>query len=63
MSGVARELAMSTRTLQRRLKDEGATRQDVLSDTRKSLALHYLSASDSKGTPHHTLIDNTLSYW
>jgi AraC-like DNA-binding protein len=46
MAGVARELAMSTRTVQRRLKEEGTTFQDVLSDTRESLALHYLSASD-----------------
>ena len=46
MSAVARELAMSTRTLQRRLKDEGTTFQDILGDTRESLARHYLSASD-----------------
>jgi len=46
MAGVARELAMSTRTLQRRLNEEESTFQDVLSDTRESLARHYLSASN-----------------
>ena len=44
--GVARELAMSSRTLQRRLKEEGTTFQEVLDETRESLAVHYLSASD-----------------
>ena len=46
MSAVAHELAMSSRTLQRRLNDEGTTFQDILGDTRESLARHYLSASD-----------------
>jgi AraC-like DNA-binding protein len=46
MAGVARELAMSTRTLQRRLREEGATFQAILDDTREALARHYLSASD-----------------
>jgi AraC-like DNA-binding protein len=46
IEAVAHDLAMSTRTLQRRLKEEGATFQVVLDDTREALARHYLSASD-----------------
>jgi AraC-like DNA-binding protein len=45
MEAVARDLAMSTRTLQRRLKEEGTTFQNVLSETRESLARHYLANS------------------
>lgn len=43
---VARDLMMSSRTLQRRLKDEGTTFQAILDDTREALARHHLSASD-----------------
>src|SRR5262245_32531567 len=39
---VASKLALSTRTLQRRLRDEGTTFQRVLDDTRGDLARHYL---------------------
>ena len=39
---VASKLALSTRTLQRRLRDEGTTFQRVLDDTRGELARHYL---------------------
>lgn len=39
---VARRLGVSTRTLQRRLQDEGATFQDTLDAVRDSLARHYL---------------------
>ena len=45
MEAVAQDLAMSTRTLQRRLRDDGTTFQRILSDTRESLAVHYLSES------------------
>lgn len=45
VDGVARELAMSVRTLQRRLRSEGTTFQDVLGATRRDLATHYLSSS------------------
>jgi AraC-like DNA-binding protein len=45
MNAVARALAVSTRTLQRRLRDEGTTFQGVLSETRESLARHYLTSS------------------
>ena len=46
MGAVARDLAMSTRTLQRRLRAEGTTFQRTLNATRQSLALHYLAESD-----------------
>lgn len=46
MEGVAHDLAMSTRTLQRRLKGEGTTFQAILDSTRESLARHYLSESE-----------------
>ncbi|APR82640.1 Transcriptional regulator, AraC family protein [Minicystis rosea] len=42
MDGVARRLALSKRTLQRRLEDEGTSYQDVLRETRLELARHYL---------------------
>lgn len=40
---VATELAMSERSLQRKLTDEGLTFQSLLSETRHQLALEYLS--------------------
>lgn len=43
---VAREMAMSPRTLQRRLADEGTTWLEVLNDTRERLAAHYLVSTD-----------------
>ncbi len=46
MEGVAADLAMSTRTLQRRLKGENTTFQAILDSTRESLARHYLAESD-----------------
>jgi AraC-like DNA-binding protein len=45
MNAVARELAVSTRTLQRRLRDESTSFQAVLSETREALARHYLSSA------------------
>ncbi len=42
MDSVARRLALSKRTLQRRLEDEGTSYQAVLRVTREALALHYL---------------------
>ena len=39
---VARELGVSTRTLQRRLGDAGVTFQQLLEDARRELARHYL---------------------
>jgi len=40
---VARRLAMSKRTLQRRIEAEGTTFQRLLNDTRRDLARHYLA--------------------
>lgn len=42
---VAHRLAISPRTLQRRLSAEGATFQDALNQTREALARHYLARS------------------
>ena len=45
MHSVASELAMSERSLQRKLTDEGMTYQGLLSETRHEIALEYLSDS------------------
>lgn len=45
MRSVARELAISERSLQRRLHEEGHTFQSLLSDTRRDLAREYLANS------------------
>jgi AraC-like DNA-binding protein len=42
MLDVAKELGLSTRTLQRRLNDEGVSFQQLLADARRELARHYL---------------------
>src|SRR6266851_3901663 len=42
LDDVARELRLSTRTLQRRLTGEGATFQKLMEDARRELAQHYL---------------------
>ena len=46
MTRVGHTLAMSTRTLQRRLKTEGHSFQTLLAETREALALHYLRGSN-----------------
>ena len=43
MDGTAARLAMSKRTLQRRLRAEGTSFNDVLKNTREELARHYLT--------------------
>jgi AraC-like DNA-binding protein len=45
-AAVARRLALSSRTLQRRLASEGITFQGVLDRTRLALAHHYLDRPD-----------------
>ncbi len=42
LQDVARELRLSTRTLQRRLTDEGVSFQQVMKEARQELARHYL---------------------
>ena len=49
MEAAAQALAMSTRTLQRRLKAEGTSFRAVLDATRESLARHYLAESELSG--------------
>jgi AraC-like DNA-binding protein len=50
MTYVASELAISNRTLQRRLQLEGTTFQKVLDELREELARHYLSVTDYTNT-------------
>jgi AraC-like DNA-binding protein len=45
LQDVAHELGMSARTLQRRLGDAGITFQQLVEDTRRELARHYLKQS------------------
>jgi AraC-like DNA-binding protein len=45
MQDIARELHLSSRTLQRRLQDSGYSFQQVLEDARHQLARHYLNNS------------------
>lgn len=46
---VARELHVSTRTLQRRLKQEQTNFQQLLNESREQLARHYLKSSSMSG--------------
>ena len=47
---VAKRLAVSPRTLQRRLKEEGTSFKGVVSATRENLARHYLSRTQLTAT-------------
>lgn len=47
---VAKRLALSKRTLQRRLREEATTYQAVLNQTRESLAKHYLAQTNLSGS-------------
>ena len=49
MEEVARKLAVSKRTLQRRLRDEATTFQAILNATREDLARHYLAQTKLSG--------------
>ncbi len=62
--GVARHLGISTRTLQRRLGDEGVTFQTLLADLREQLAQHYLTQSSLSLTEIAFLLgyDNANSF-
>lgn len=46
ISDVARELAVSTRSLQRKLSEEGTSWVEVLNQTREQFARHYLSSTN-----------------
>lgn len=46
---VAKRLAMSTRTLQRRLEDEGSNFRVLVNRVREELALHYLGKTEMSG--------------
>ena len=50
MANIASKLAISNRTLQRRLRAEGTSFQKVLDEVREELARHYLSATDYTST-------------
>lgn len=50
MDDVARRLAVSARTLQRRLRSEGTSFKAVVDDTRESLTRHYLRRTQLTGT-------------
>lgn len=65
IDAVARELAVSGRTLQRRLQLEGTSFHAVLRDTREALARHYLSTSRmSAGEISYLLgYDDTNSFY
>jgi AraC-like DNA-binding protein len=54
IEAVARELAVSTRTLQRQLQAEGVTFQSILSSTRERLAHYYLK--------HHHLTASEVAF-
>ncbi|MEM8959844.1 MAG: AraC family transcriptional regulator ligand-binding domain-containing protein [Acidobacteriota bacterium] len=49
LQDVAKTLAVSSRTLQRRLRDEGESFRTVLDATREELARHYLTSSTMSG--------------
>ncbi|WP_236048709.1 AraC family transcriptional regulator [Paractinoplanes ovalisporus] len=65
VDAVARELALSGRTLQRRLRLEATSFQEVLRGTREELARHYLSTSRmSAGEISYLLgYDDTNSFY
>lgn len=46
LRSIARDMAISERTLQRRLKEEGRSFKSLVSDTRHTLAREYLSETD-----------------
>ena len=65
MPAVARQLAMSTRTLQRKLQLESSSFQEVLRTTREALARNYLSTSTLSAAEIAYLLgfDDTTSFY
>ena len=53
---IARRVAMSKRSLQRRLHDEGESFQSILADVRRQLAMHYLGATTLSGAEISSLV-------
>lgn len=49
MEAICKKLGVSTRTLQRRLQEEGGSFQQVLDQVRTSLAQHYLARTELPG--------------
>ncbi|GAA0230685.1 AraC family transcriptional regulator [Cryptosporangium japonicum] len=65
MPAVAKQLAVSSRTLQRQLRQEGTTFQAILATTREDLARHYLGHSSMRSTEIAYLLgyDDTNSFY
>ncbi|GAB3392068.1 AraC family transcriptional regulator [Amycolatopsis echigonensis] len=65
MTAVTRALAVSSRTLQRQLRLEGTTYQEVLASTREDLARHYLSHGTTRTAEIAYLLgyDDTNSFY
>jgi AraC-like DNA-binding protein len=65
LGDVARELGVSTRTLQRRLTGQGVTYQQMLEDARRDLAHHYLlhSALDLSETAYLLGYEDASSFF
>jgi len=65
MPAVAHQLAMSTRTLQRKLQLEASTFQEILRSTREALARNYLSTSTLGAAEIAYLLgfDDTTSFY
>jgi AraC-like DNA-binding protein len=63
--GVARELGLSARTLQRRLAEEGATFQQLMQQARRELARHYLlhSSRELNETAYLLGYENARSFF
>jgi len=65
MTAVTKQLAVSSRTLQRQLRDEGTTYQTVLARTREDLARHYLRRGNLRTSEIAYLLgyDDTNSFY
>lgn len=65
LDGVAKMLGLSGRTLQRRLRQEGTSFKEVLQQTRRSLAKHYLTQTNVSASHISFLLgfDNPTSFF